>query len=349
MPKLIKVSSFCPSAPTAMLLVGSFVASLLLLAASPAHAQSTISAIPPRLEVTLNPGETKEFELKVRNESETTQTYTVRVQDVIVTDDIGTPTPVTEDVSGRWSSASWISAPRLIPVDAKSAYSYNIRITAPTNALPGGHYAMLTYQPNAHLLPAELQKTGSLIGQRTGTIIYITIPGAITENALIRQFQAPTFNEFGPVPFTGSIENLSDIHVNPTGAISIFNIFGRRVASIDVSSGNIFPGASRRFEVAWDRKWGIGPYRAQINLIYGPSSKILTESLNFWLFPIRLIIAVLVVIILILVAAVLVKKRLIVKEKQLEKEVEELKRQVESSHHHSQEPPISPGEPTHTV
>ena len=73
MPKLIKVSSFCPSAPTAMLLVGSFVASLLLLAASPAHAQSTISAIPPRLEVTLNPGETKEFELKVRNESETTR------------------------------------------------------------------------------------------------------------------------------------------------------------------------------------------------------------------------------------------------------------------------------------
>lgn len=338
MPKQLKIASI-------------FFSFSLLVFSFPAHAvaqetESTITAIPPRAEVTINPGETVELELKLRNESDTTRTFTVRLDDVIVTDDIGTPIPVTEDVSGRWSAKSWISAPKLIPVDGDSTYIYKIKITAPKNALPGGHYAMLTYKPDADFLPGGLKKTGSIIGHSTGSIIYITVPGDITENAVIRNFTAPQFNEFGPVEFTGSVDNLSDVHVNPTGTIAIFNMFGRNVATIDASTGNIFPGASRGFQSSWNRKWGIGLYKADLNLVYGPSSQVLRQSISFWLFPIRLIIAILMVIISILVIALLIKKQLTKREQRLQREVEKLKKEVEVAHHQAEnQPPTTPEMP----
>src|SRR3989339_2052097 len=75
---------------------------------TPVSAQSVITAIPPRLVLSGKPGETITAQLKVRNDSETSQNYTVAVEDFIVYDTQGTPVPVKSAVSNRWSLSSWI-------------------------------------------------------------------------------------------------------------------------------------------------------------------------------------------------------------------------------------------------
>src|SRR3989344_7071698 len=110
--------------------------------------QLSTTAIPPRLEIDTLPGATIQESLRIRNESGTDQAYKVVVTDFIVTNNQGTPIPVDEAVSGRWSLASWLTAsPRQIMVKAEQTAAVDLIINVPLNALPGGHYAILTYSP----------------------------------------------------------------------------------------------------------------------------------------------------------------------------------------------------------
>ncbi len=301
--------------------------------ASPAFAQSVITAIPPRLVLSGKPGEIISAQLKVRNDSEQAQNYTVSVQDFIVYDTQGTPVPVIQSAGNRWSLATWISAPELIPVDAKATQIVNIKVKVPTTALPGGHYAMLTYMPNADVKPGQLKKTASIIGQRVGTLIYFTVAGPITEKLNITAFSAPKFTEQGPVNFIGTLESLSDVHVSPKGSITISNPLNSKVATIPVDAGNIFPETQRDFTTSWNQKWGWGRYKADLNLAYGTTGAVTTATIFFWLFPIRLVIYSLVAIISVLLVILLLSKRSKRHQEQLEAEVTELKKEIEQIEH----------------
>lgn len=301
----------------------------IFLFPSLALADSTITAIPPRLILSGKPGEMVTSQLKVRNGSDTAQNYIVSVQDFVVYDTAGTPIPVSTSVSNRWSLASWISAPDLIPVDAKTTQVVNIKITVPRAALPGGHYAMLTYMPNGDSRPGDLKKNASLIGQRVGTLIYFTVAGPVKELVNITKFSIPRFSENGPVGITGTLQSLSDVHVSPQGSITISNLFNSKLTEIPVEFGNLFPETSRDFSATWNQKWGWGRYRADLNVAYGTTGAVATATVFFWLFPIRLIIIILIAIISILTVIVLLNQRSHRHQEILEKEVAELKREIE--------------------
>ena len=295
-----------------------------------AQNSSIITAIPPRLELEIKPGQTIKTQLKVRNETSTTQIYSVNVTDFIVSDDIGTPIPVTEKIAGRFASSSWIISPKTVPVDPKTTRYVNLTITAPKNAAPGGHYALLTYQPNGDLKPEELKKTGALIGQKTGTLIYFIVPGKINLSALISQFRTDKFNEYGPINFDIAVKNSSDIHLSPKGKITIKDFLGQTVSTVPVEMPNVFPETVRKITAQWKQKWGYGRYEATLDLVYGTSNTIISSTILFWLFPIRLVTYILVLIISLLSAIILVRNKQLRHQKDLEKEVIELKKELES-------------------
>ena len=56
---------------------------------------------------------------------------------------------------------------------------------------------MITYQPGDPK-SGDLKDTGSLIGHRTGTLLYVTVPGDITQDALVKKFSTDKFHEYGP-------------------------------------------------------------------------------------------------------------------------------------------------------
>jgi len=294
------------------------------------HADAmSMTAIPPKVELKGNPGQTLNATLKIRNDSTSTQNFDITVEDFVVIDSIGTPIPVTTKATNRWSLANWITAPKEIPVDAAGIQIINVSIKIPMTALPGGHYAMITYTPNASSKTGDLKQTGSIITQRVGTLVYVSVNGPINEKATITKFSAPKFTEMGPVEFKGTIESLSDIHINPKGTITISNPLNQKIADITVDAGNIFPETVRDFTATWNQKWGWGRYKADLNLVYSTAGTALTAVIFFWLFPIRIVIYSLLLLISILIIILVLNKRSKKHQQELEKEVQTLKEELQ--------------------
>ena len=291
-------------------------------------ANSTITAIPPRLEIEVEPGETVKSILKVRNETSTQQNFSVNVEDFIVDQKTNTPIPLSENVTSRWSLRKWIISPKIIPVDAGATQNVEITIRVPASALPGGHYAMVTYNPNGEIKPGDLRKTATIIGQRVGSIIYVKVKGDINEKAYLNSFTSPKFTEKGPVEFLGALENASDIHINPKGYISIKDLFNREVSRINLDLGNIFPENIKEFSTKWDQKWGYGRYTAELNLVYG-SDNVVSGLIYFWLFPITGIIYTLIAIVSILAIIIILNKRNKKHQENLEATVKELQKEID--------------------
>lgn len=290
----------------------------------------TMTAIPPKVELKGDPGQTLTATLKVRNDSTQTQDFAITVEDFVVIDNQGTPVPVTTKADNRWSLANWITAPQDIPVDAGGLQIVNISVKIPLTALPGGHYAMITYTPDATTKPGDLKQTGNIITQRVGTLIYLTVSGPVTENASITKFSVPQFSEQGPINFTGTVSSLSDIHIDPKGTLTISDPMNSKVAVISIDAGNVFPETSRDFNAVWNQKWGWGRYKADLSLAYGTAGTIITATAYFWLFPIRLVIYALIAFISVLIIILVLNKRSQKHQQELEKEVQQLKAELEN-------------------
>jgi len=300
---------------------------------SRAQATLGLTAIPPRLEITVNPGEVITKEIKIRNESNTEKSISTSVRDFIVTDDLGTPLQIetTDQSSNRWTASSWIQiSPTSLLLKPGETKSLVLTVITPEDALAGGHYAMVLHTPQNDI---TITQTGAAIQTNVGSLVYITVPGDITQNASIKEFSAPKFSEYGPINFKTVITNLSDVHITPAGAINIYNTFGLKSAQINLDNTNIFPGTSREFINTLNRKLMLGRYKAQINAAYGTTGQLLTATIFFWVIPYKLIALLLAIILIIFLIIKLKKKTPPVsgtpKVEQLEKELEELKKKYQ--------------------
>ena len=272
---------------TSLLLL--LVTSSLLPKTVLAQSSFGLSAIPPRLEIVVEPGEHATKEIKVRNESKTEKFITVNTKDFIVKDNQGTPIPL-ENVSekdNRWAASSWIQvSPSKLVLKPGETKSLMLTVVAPENALPGGHYAMVLHTPTND---ATLAGTGAAIEANVGSLVYVTVPGDIKQNAQVKEFAAPGFSEYGPIDFKSTIENLSDVHITPRGQITVKNMFGTTTAQLPLEETNIFPYTERSFENLLDKKWLFGRYQAQLNAAYGTTGGLLTATVFFWVIPWKLI------------------------------------------------------------
>ena len=312
---------------------------LLLLATNyslitaPIHAQTTegLSAIPPRLEVTVKPDGVVSQTIKVRNESSKEKNITITVEDFVVNDDIGTPTVITSSKEdNRWAASSWIQvSPSSVKLKGGETKTLILTVMPPANALPGGHYAMVLHSPDNQV--SIIDSTGSSIQTKVGTLVYITIPGNIRQNATVKDFNAPKFSEFGPIDFKTVIQNLSDIHIKAAGNITVTNMFGLRTDQIafNAEGVNIFPGKVREFQNQLSKKWLFGRYKAELNAAYGTAGGVATAVLFFWVIPWRLLILVATAIIIIVVIILALKKKTGSKKETSEK-VDELEKELET-------------------
>lgn len=275
----------------------------------------TLTAIPPRLgddgDIKIKPGEKLQTEVRVTNNSDQPLDVESFVTDFIIGDDGLTPIPVKEDVSNRWSLASWVTlTPNNQRLAPKKTGVINVLIEVPADAMPGGHYAIITHQP---MIGGQKTDANSISGitQRVGSILYVTVEGPINESAFIHDFKfKPNIAEFGPMHFYYSLENQSDVHLKPQASVEIRNIFKQKVATVQVEPNNVFPGSQRAFTGVWPINWGFGPYDATLTVLYGSEGKVATATTTVWLLPLSVIIAVLILILALITGGIVIKRHL---------------------------------------
>lgn len=303
------------------------------------QSQSTLTAIPPRLgdddSITVKPGEVKQTTVRVKNSSSQPLNIMTQVNDFVLDQDGETPIALTDtEVSNRWSLASWITiAPNLQTIAPNETKVISVVINVPEDALPGGHYAMITHQPTttkpdeAELTDTSVSASG--ISQKVGTLLYVKVEGQINENAFIRNLSFPQLTEYGPVPYSFTVENQSDIHIRPALMLEIRDIFGRKVDQFPIETKNIFPLTERRFDSKWEKVWGTGRYTAILTMNYGTQGAVAIAKASFWLFPVTLVVTFLIVVLVVLAMGIAVRRHLIHRKTDQSAKIKELEEKLE--------------------
>ncbi len=294
--------------PTAKLIfIVSFAGFLALsiLAARTVFAQDSTGATgiqvsAPVYNFQIDPGDTTQEIIKIRNVSDNEQTYFPEVLDFKPTGETGTPQFITgvEKNSYSYSLTSWVKISKEpITLQPNESAALNFTINVPKTAEPGGAYAGILFGTS----PPKTEGSAIAISNKVGALVLVRVAGAAKETATLKEFAANgNFFENPPVDFVVRVENKGTVHVRPKGNITIKDIFGRKVAALDVNEkdGAVLPESIRKFdkendELTWNPSgFTIGKYTATVLLNYGDPSKQLSETVSFWVVPWKVLLVV---------------------------------------------------------
>lgn len=270
-----------------------------------APANGTFSVSPARQEMEIEAGQTVTRYIDVVNRLGRPSRYELEVDPFIA----GSPTDggvVVPNEEPPNSAVSWIQpeVDQFILQDGERI-RVAVRISAPTNAAAGGHYAGVFF--SSYSLDRPLPTTNINVVTRVGALFLINVKGDVVEAGRISQFSVPgVHTRVEPVKFSISFRNEGTTHVIPHGAIEVKNMFGSRVALLPVEAWYVLPQSERSREVVWDRSWLWGPYRAKLTLTYGRAGdQVATAETIIWALPWRMV----AIVLLALVAAWLLWRR----------------------------------------
>lgn len=293
-----------------------------LVACSPV---SAVTISPLKFDYFMNPGDSRQGEIKVINETAETQTYYASVQNFVANGEEGQQTFLNE--TEKTGLVSWTSLEqKVVTLAPGKSDDFKWVINIPKNAEPGGHYAAIFFSTQ----PETDQGKAVGVGGRVGVLFLVNVNGNVREGASVESFQTvvgedpqlaiPTgWTNRLPVGFELRIKNSGSVHFKPVGEISVESMFGKNQSiQANPNDSAVLPNTIRKIRSSFGprglpvggffqelkNEWkglAFGKYIARANVSYGQNKQTLTAETSFWVLPWRLgIVAVLCVGILIL-------------------------------------------------
>jgi len=259
--------------------------------------QSGVTISPLTFELTANPGDTLTNTLKIYNPTDNIISIKMEIEDFRPIGETG-QVIVEPEVEITYSLKRWVKTdPTGFTLEPKEQKFVDFEISVPENAEPGGKYGSVLASTTGVVGKGV---TGTAVAQKVGVLLLLTVAGEVKEELAIKEFLAPSFLEYGPVPFTMRFENKGTVHVRPRGFVTITNWWGKKVADVEFSQLNVIPGAVRKIETKWDNKWLFGKYTAMLVGSYGTANLPFNPPiLTFWAFPWKIALGIFVVLLLI--------------------------------------------------
>lgn len=177
--------------------------------------------------------------------------------------------PVTdESARSRYDATSWLSVDsRQFLLAPGESRPISLRINPPDDAGPGGHYANVVFRVLNDQNTSDSQSSAR-ISPELSTVLFMTVPGNITESAQVDFTSPPTWNWSKNQEFNAAINNTGNIHLLPSGSVSISQLNGHEVEHLDFPAKLIIPGTSSSLVSEWTNP-GPGLYRANFQIGYG--------------------------------------------------------------------------------
>jgi hypothetical protein len=286
-----------------------------------AQTVSALTISPVKIEVTGDPGQTLTGELELLNEQAQTKTFFSSYENFEPSGDTGSP----RFIGAEGGLATWFSASPSVTVNTGETVKVPFSITIPADAEPGGYFAAIFWgeQDPTTQLAGEVA-----IGGKLGVLVLLRVSGDIVEQAGISEFKHVDNKMFIsglPVTFTYRFANSGGDRVVPIGEVTISNIFGGEtgVISANPNEGSVLPNSSRRFQAVWGddtsttslgffgeakaqfSDFHLGPYKANLSVVYGATNQLAESSFWFIIFPWQLLVLILLALI---IAVVLLKQ-----------------------------------------
>jgi len=279
--------------------VQTFVLALVLLTV-PAHlfAQEkglTFTVTPPLFQLNLKPGDTWTSGIQIVNSNSYDLTVYAEPYLFEPAGESGAPRftrPPGEEIGPTGKDAStlagWMTLPAgPIEVPREQTRTIPIAITIPKDAAPGGHYAAVLIGNRA---PEGVHNGDALsVTSSIASLFFLRVAGTVIEKGRIRDFTTESsVYQDAEARLSLRFENQGNVHLQPKGNITIYNMFGKQRGFIPLNSGaygNVLPGSIRKFMFTWKSDsglWDIGRYRAEATLGYGWKAQQFAQATTYF-------------------------------------------------------------------
>lgn len=259
-----------------------------------------------------NQGEIVRADIKIRNISSGPLIVNGEINDFVAGGEDGTPKILLEESeinNNQYSMRNWISPLPELNLISKQIETQSVIISIPTDAAPGGYYGVIRFTST----PSELEGSGVSLSASLGSLILLKINGEVKEKLTMEEFYATqnggtsrSIFEDQPIQFIARIKNEGNIHEQPSGQITITDMFNNKIASVNVNlnktKNNVLPNSIRKYEQVLDNsvignKMLFGRYKAEIKLTYGANDQEIIQTIDFWVIPYtKIIVAVIALI-----------------------------------------------------
>jgi len=176
-----------------------------------------------------------------------------------------------EPGSIKRSAAPWIKIdPAEFTMKPNEKKDIKVELNIPRN-VSGGYYAAIL----VHLIPEipPEMKIGTIRTWRMASIVEVTVAGWRKPRAeiSISELKVEPSSEEKNLTFTATIENKGDIHVRGEGSLAITTREGRRLVELPLKAGRgtVFPESMRDFKAVLERELPPGEYFADVTFKYG--------------------------------------------------------------------------------
>lgn len=261
----------------------------LFCVAQTAFAQNdelSFTVVPPLIQVALQPGETWSTNIQVVNGNPYNLAVYAEPTLIEPSGEEGRVTFLfpgtsnTPETNSAGTLVDWITVPQgALDIPGEQTREVPLTISIPVDAAPGGHSAAILIgnrSPEGVRDENQVAVTSSI-----ASLIFVTVAGDVIEKGRIRDFATErTIYDTAEARFSLRFENQGNVHLQPQGDITIYNMFGKVRGRITVNQkshfGNVLPESVRKFSFSWKSDvgtWDIGRYRAEATLGYGNDSK----------------------------------------------------------------------------
>lgn len=279
------------------------------------HAQEglksvSLSVSPQSLDTAINPGQSTTHIFRVTNGSESTLSVQPTPKNFVPSGNEGAIR--LEEGDTPYSLADWLNVEPSGVTDIKNGQTFDFKVTiaVPENADPGGHFGSVVFRT----IPSNQPRSAAAISQEIAPVILVRVPGDANEDASISKFgaQASMIYQSKPITFEALFKNHGNVHIKPAGTISIFNIFGKQVASFPLSGNNVIPGAERKMNAIWeDPGFRIGMYTARLTAVYGSENRILTADTSFTILHLKQVLPIFIILFIISLVLYKIRRRVL--------------------------------------
>ncbi len=278
---------------------------------SPAVVEA-VTVGPAKLEYNIDPGTVIKGEMYLKNEEKERKTFYPSYEKF--SEPVGGQKVFSKDKS---TLSLWIKTEKSVTLESGADIKIPFTIEVPTDAPPGGHFAIVWWSTSP---PAESGESQVSIVTRAGILVYLNVSGEVQGDAHISSFSTNSGKNLFwgtpvPLPITFAVKNEMNIYIKPVGEIKITNLFGktREAISLNPKGLQILPQSIRNMDnLALVREgFMFGPYKVTADLSYAEDK---TDAASFWIWVLPL--KVLIVLILVLLFIVFGVPRLLKKYKE---------------------------------
>lgn len=302
-------------------ILGGVLLSVFLLNALVA---SALTVSPAREELTADPGESITKTFTVINEQDADQVLYTSVKAFDAQGESGTP----NFIQSNEGLPSWVTIAPSVTLKKGERVAIPYTVTVPPGAEPGGHFAAIFLST----VPPSAGEGQVSVGSELGMLVLLKVTGEIKEQGGLVEFGIKGGKKVItnlPIDFFYRFKNDGNDRAKLEGKVTITNMFGGEVASIDPnpSQGNVLPGSTRKFEfhlgegvapavsapffehVKYQKaNFAFGKYTADLSLTFGNTGKA-EQAITYFMFPWQLLSVVMIVLVFVLLSLVLVVKQ----------------------------------------